>query len=51
MSTGEKASPIFPSAIGRAYDLLVAGVSAGHSGRVSCGKRDAGRRTAARSRS
>ena len=29
MSTGEKASPIFPSAIGRAYDLLVAGVSAG----------------------
>ncbi len=29
MSTGEKASPTFPSAIGRAYDLLVAGVSAG----------------------
>jgi len=29
MSTGEKASPIFPSAIRRAYDLLVAGVSAG----------------------
>lgn len=29
MSTGEKASAIFPSAIRRAYDLLVAGVSAG----------------------
>ena len=29
MSTGEKASPIFPSAIRRAYDLLVAGVSPG----------------------
>jgi Recombinase len=29
MSTGEKASPIFPSAIRRGYDLLAAGVSPG----------------------
>lgn len=29
MSTDEKASPVFPSAIRQAYDLLLAGVSAG----------------------